>query len=163
MGKTTRLKRSVLFKSFVKCDREQEFSTYFKSVCSFSQCPYFHKIQIHKVPAGLLWTQGSFLLYRTFVNTWDWRTQQSETPEVSSPLTLRYTGRSGRTRTWLRTRCSAWPSWPPCMGPSSPTRAPRSHTWRTSWRACWAWSTGRCYHTSNSSNSRLLGEKKDTF
>lgn len=66
----------------------------------------------------------------------------------ASPLSAsRYTGRSGRTRTWPRTRCSAWPSSPPCTGPSSPTRAPRCLTWHTWWRACSAWSTGQCLET----------------
>lgn len=58
-------------------------------------------------------------------------------------LPRRYTGRFGRTRTWPRTPCSAWPSWPPCMAPSFPMRAPRSLTWHTWWRACSAWSMGQ--------------------
>lgn len=68
----------------------------------------------------------------------------------------RYTGRFGRTPTWLRTPFSVWPSWPPCTGPSSPTRALRSPTWPTWWRACSAWLTGQCagkhsvHHSSNS-------------
>lgn len=67
--------------------------------------------------------------------------------DASPLLASRYTGRSGRTRTWPRTRCSAWPSSPPCTGPSSPTRAPRCLTWPTWWRVCSAWSTGQCLET----------------
>lgn len=74
-------------------------------------------------------------------------------------LSPRCTGRFGRTPTWPRTPCSVWPSWPPCTGPSSPTRVLRSPTWPTWWRVCSAWLTGQYAGKRRVCHSSISGDR----